>query len=242
MFPPNKQQNDCSIPQIPLVTLLRSCVVKASLTVEAAFSLPIFFFGLLILVHLMTGIKLKAEGDLALSNRARAIASAAGIGSGLASVSSPSLWVDLSGSADASLSVPFFPGGSLFLRTHARVYPWIGYEPGSDDAGSGSDDEMVYVTNYASVYHTHGDCTHLDLSIYATTTSRVGDLRNDYGERYKPCDGFPKDYTGVVYVTTKGDRYYPTAQSAGLTRHVSLMKKSELGDLPLCERCGSRHS
>ena len=53
-------------------------------------------------------------------------------------------------------------------------------------------DEMVYITDNESVYHTHADCTHLDLTIIETTTDAVGSLRNKYGQKYKKCDYFPK--------------------------------------------------
>ena len=75
----------------------------------------------------------------------------------------------------------------------------------------------------------HEDCTHLDLTIIATTTDEVGSLRNEYGARYRKCDYFPSGYTGPVYVTAKGDRYYPSLNYGGVTRHDS-------GRLQLCLR------
>ena len=229
---------------------------RASLTAECAVVLPLFFFAVLTLICLMDAAALEASGNLALSNRAREMAAAAGTASAASGAfeggaakegntgSASALtgaWIRLRSSESVPFPVPLLSRRGIRVRTSARVYPWIGYAPGSDDAGAGQDG-MVYLTDYASVYHTFADCTHLDLAIYATTTAQVGRLRNEYGRRYQPCSGFPSGYAGVVYVTKKGDCYYPSLSYAGLTRHVYLVPRSNAGHLAVCERCARREA
>ena len=67
----------------------------------------------------------------------------------------------------------------------------------------------------------------------------VKNLRNEYGSRYRPCDGFPKNYDGPVYVTVKGEYYYPSTDYNSLTRHVRMVSKTECPELHICERCAA---
>lgn len=195
------------------------------------------------MIVVMDAIGIQVRGNLELSNKARRLAMDAAAASGFISGSAADgTWIDLAETKTYAFPFSMIPVPGIRLTQRARVYPWIGYQPGSDDAsGSGSgDDEMVYVTDNESVYHTHEDCTHLDLTIIATTTDEVGSLRNEYGARYRKCDYFPSGYTGPVYVTAKGDRYYPSLNYGGVTRHVHLVKKSETGAVKECERCAAR--
>ena len=73
-----------------------------------------------------------------------------------------------------------------------------------------------------------------------TDISNVKNMRNAYGKRYKKCRGFPENYNGPVYLTEKGDYYYPSSDYNSLVRHVSVTEQSECGDLCLCERCAAR--
>lgn len=215
-------------------------IKKASLTIEAAFVLPLFFLAFVTLITFMNAIGTQVSGNLTLSNKARKLAMNAAYGNSVISGSVlDGAWVDLQETKTFSFPFSMVPVPSLRIWIRARVYPWIGYKEGDDDASDSEDkdEEMVYVTDYKSVYHTHADCSHLDLTVIASTTDAVGKLRNSYGKKYRKCDAFPAGYTGTVYVTAKGDRYYPSLEYAGVTRHVRMVKKSEIGDLEECERC-----
>lgn len=99
---------------------------------------------------------------------------------------------------------------------------------------------MVYVTQNESVYHTHADCTHINLTIIKTDMAGIANLRNAYGRKYRKCSNFPYDYDGPVYVTATGDYYYPSLEYGSLTRHVCMKKRSECRGLRKCERCEAR--
>ena len=208
----------------------------ASLTVECALSFPLFAFAVLSLILLLSLFGQYGETALTLSNTARSTA----VYASLAGDAAPE-WIDLTDHVD--LDFPFFPGlRHLSFPVRARVRSYTGFSEdaltvGEEDSQSAS---LCYLTEYESVYHTHADCTHLDLSVRLSDTGSVASLRNDYGERYRPCDGFPAGYQGEVYVTAKGDRYYPSPGYAGLTRHVRAVSAEDCSGLSLCARCAAR--
>ena len=117
------------------------------------------------------------------------------------------------------------------------VHAWTGYDSG--DAGKtdgGAGDEMVYVSDYESVYHTSVHCTHLDLSIHQGTKEQVERQRNEYGKKYHACERCGGD-SHLVYYTEKGDRYHSEASCSGLKRTVRLVEKSQIQEHTQCERC-----
>ena len=208
--------------------------LAGSMTLECAMTLPLFLMACVILLLLVSMPARYAEKMLDLSNKARqtAMYSASADGMGIE-------WIDLP--SFVTQEIPFIPSPPLRVPVRARCRVWTGADASVfGEAGGISGDPLVYVTDYESVYHTHADCTHLDLAVIKTDTDHVGSLRNVDGERYRKCDGFPKGYTGPVYVTEKGDRYYPSTDYAGLTRHVHLKSLSDAEGLPLCERCAAR--
>ncbi len=213
---------------------------RASLTVECAAVLPLFFLICLALITFMDAVRLQTETNMELSNKARRLA----VYTGLAGETADGVWIDLGSTERFTCALGLLPVPAIKVAVRARVYPWVGgslqEEYGS--SGDGESSRMVYVTNNESVYHTHADCTHLDLTIRTSTTSAVGSLRNEYGEKYKPCDGFPKDYTGTVYISSKGNRYYPASDWGGITRHVKLVEEDSVSGLKECSRCSARSS
>ena len=209
----------------------------SSLTAECALVLPLFLMAVLTMLSVIDLLGDLGAEDLSLSNRARELAVYAGAAGG----SGPE-WIDLTAQVRPKISFSVFPSGGIRAQARARVRVWKGFDASDFSPGETASDaeQTVYVTDYESVCHTHADCTHLDLTVIRTDTKTVGSLRNVYGERYKKCDGFPSGYTGTVYVTAKGDRYYPSSDYAGLNRHVRITTAGEAGGLPVCSRCAER--
>ena len=216
---------------------------NASLTVECAAVLPIFFFACITLIMFMDAVRIQGEKNLDLSNKVRTLAEAAGLKE--QAEGSDGRWIDIRKVQKYSypFALPGIPALRMLLR--ARVYPWIGSsEAIGSSTSEGSDDEdgIVLITDNQSVYHTDPGCTHLDLTVFKSTTSEIRNLRNDYGRKYKKCRGFPRGYSGPVYASAKGDYYYPSDQYGSLVRHVHIVRKSECAGLEECERCSMKHS
>lgn len=129
------------------------------------------------------------------------------------------------------------PVSKIKVRNNSTVHAWTGYDPRSlDQTEGGAGGEMVYVTEYESVYHTSSHCTHLDLSVHQGTKTQVEQQRNEYGGKYYACERCGGDST-LVYYTEKGDRYHSQASCSGLKRTVRLVEKSEIQAYTQCERC-----
>lgn len=96
------------------------------------------------------------------------------------------------------------------------------------------------MTESGSVYHTKAGCRYLNLSITQVSGSSVSQKRNDNGERYSPCEicSHHQNPSGTVYITGSGNRYHNNASCSGLKRTVRLVKKSQLGDMHVCSKCG----
>ena len=111
-------------------------------------------------------------------------------------------------------------------------------------AGPGEEEKketMVYVTENGSVYHKSMGCSYLDLSTSQVSKSAVPGLRNQYGEKYTPCETCSKnaEEAGMVYITETGNRYHTLESCSGLKRTVRMVKQSHVsGKMHVCSRCG----
>lgn len=125
----------------------------------------------------------------------------------------------------------------------SSVHAWTGYDSNHIDMEPSDSEEMVYVTDYQGVYHTFSDCTYLSLSVTTASKSSLSSLRNVYGEKYHPCERcvHSSSNQNIFYITQNGNRYHSSSSCGGLTRHVRLIKKSELQNLHLCSRCAQRN-
>ncbi len=278
LFPEDKRQED-----IKKVSLQRkrspSCPMdgagkysgRASLTVEAAAVLPLFFLALLMLVGMLDIFRAQAQVTAELDSSIRELGmhaysaqgqegpergiSAAACGDYARSrLTLPENCENLQvteSSWDGSqirlgvryqyrLPVAFFPVPGITLENSARVHAWVGYQGGlSGDSQEGSGEEMVFVTRNGSVYHTHGDCTYLQLTIYQTTLEEAQKRRNEQGGRYHACEkcgGLGE----AVYLSPQGEAYHSSRECSGLTRHVEMVKLTECGGLSQCSRCAGR--
>ena len=118
---------------------------------------------------------------------------------------------------------------------------WTGAEESGKGSGNSTEpEEMVFVTESGSVYHTKASCRYLNLSITQVSGSSVSQRRNDNGEKYSPCETCSRHQnpSGTVYITGSGNRYHNDASCSGLKRTVRLVKKSQLGDMHVCSKCG----
>ena len=128
---------------------------------------------------------------------------------------------------------------SFFCR--ARVHAWTGYRESEEGGWDGSEEKMVYLTERQTVYHTHGDCSHLQISIQCTTRKGIASRRNANGGKYTPCPHCKPDYHDrALYFTSYGDRYHCDVQCQSLKRTGRLVPESAVSGLKECSRCAER--
>lgn len=131
--------------------------------------------------------------------------------------------------------------GILFIQ-RASVRGWTGRkgsEGTKEGTGTGeNENQMVYVTEHGTVYHTDLQCTHIKLSIRQVEKDALTDLRNGSGEIYHSCEKCGNDAGSLVYITNEGNRYHSSLECSGLKRTVKEVSLEEAGQLRPCSKCG----
>lgn len=221
-------------------TSLRTSLKKASIAVETALVLPIFFLGMVTMISFMDIYKLQTEHLTKLCEKTKEAGMYAYV---------------LDGSGPDNITLPDFytyePIGGLVplpdvrMFNTVKVHAWTGKEYVNEEGLAGGEEKekepMIYVTENGSVYHKDIGCSYLDLSISHVSKNAAEGLRNHYGEKYSPCEtcGKGQEQGGMVYITETGNRYHTLESCSGLKRTVRMEKQSHVsGKMHACSRCG----
>ena len=133
------------------------------------------------------------------------------------------------------IPVPFFRLPVTTFEERLRVKGWTGQ---SKLVSLGSRDEIVYVTEYGTVYHKSLACSYLELSIRVVNKNAIATERNASGGMYYICERCENMGAGsVVYVTDYGSRYHMSLNCSGLKRTVYAVPLYELNELGGCSKC-----
>lgn len=149
--------------------------------------------------------------------------------------------VDLKARVTYRFPVSFAGIKQAVFTVRAVVHAWTGYQGKEAEGVPGISEEMVYVTERQTVYHTHSDCTHMNVTVYCVTEKEARKKRNEYGRKYTACSHCKGEGgSDTVYITPRGDTYHVSSECSGLKRTVRLVKKSEVVSLQECSRCKER--
>lgn len=133
------------------------------------------------------------------------------------------------------LPFPRFLNLTLRLNESFQLRAWTGCRGAKTEAG---EDEIVYITDYGTVYHEDYQCKYLKLSIRYVPAEEVEGLRNLDGGIYYPCErcvyGSPM---AGVYITDYGSRYHNSLNCNGLKRTIRAVRKSEVAGRGACSNC-----
>lgn len=104
------------------------------------------------------------------------------------------------------------------------------------NGGKSEDQEWVYITPTDSVYHGSQECTHLKLSVKSVSAAK---LKKEW-KGYTPCGHCAKEGNvgAVVYITSEGKCYHVKIDCSGLKRTVYRIPKKQVGNRKPCSRCG----
>ena len=142
--------------------------------------------------------------------------------------------MDLSMKYQVEIPVLIFRIPAVTLKESVRVKGWNGY------AGNGfgnQEEETVYITDTGIVYHKDAECTYLELSIKAVSSSQIKNLRNENGGKYYACESCMKKEKQNVYITDTGNRYHSSLSCSRLKRTVYAVPLSEVYGRGGCKRC-----
>lgn len=209
---------------------------SASLTAEAAVILPLFLLAILSFISVMNVCQTQITAQAELAEKAKKMSMYAY----LADDYMNSEYIDLAETKTYRLEVSLVPLYRVNLALRGRVHTWTGRSEGERRADAENIfEEMVYVTDNQSVYHTDSHCSYLDLSIRGVQKEDLSLLRNEEGGRYYSCDKCCNGDEGctVYYITDHGDCYHASQACSGLIRKVRLIRKSEAGAISCCSRC-----
>lgn len=242
---------------------------KASVTVEAALTIPIFLFAILSLVYLLEMqsirtsiraaaqsaaktaaedvvtlpavniIKLKSDivNNIGAERIERSILSGGSSGIQCGKTYMSILTGEIHVTVEYSVRLPFpkFSNLTAKFKETMKVKGWNGY---TKREGNSEEDQVVYITDHALVYHEDYQCTYLQLSVQFIPASQLSTIRNEDGGRYHKCEKCVHGNTMAgVYVTNTGGKYHNSLNCSGLKRTVHAVKKSEVSMLGGCSRC-----
>lgn len=137
--------------------------------------------------------------------------------------------------------IKIFSFQDMEMLQRVRVRAWTGYEVvAAYSMEEEGDVTMVYITETGSVYHKSATCSHIRLSVSAIAGLPTTQ-RNENGGKYYPCekccDGELNPY-GTYYITSDGTRYHTKRDCSKIKRNVKEIPISEVGNRPVCKRCG----
>lgn len=141
------------------------------------------------------------------------------------------------------VKIPYLPGEKIgiHLVSRCRVKAWTGFEKKVIKEEDKTEEEIVYITETGSVYHTNINCTHLKLSIDEVALFNLEYIRNQGGGKYYACERCCQKQglfgTEKVFVTKTGNRYHCSKGCSGLKRTIIELPISQIGTRSQCKRC-----
>lgn len=221
---------------------------KGSVTVEAALLVPLFVIALMAIICLADGIKTrnsiqydlyKCTYDYACFNN-KLVSSTV-----MTKYRIPVRWDEENGVCCAWYyrKVPFFSGYKPVINQYIPMtfsdYSGVSMSPDDEDQQWG------YITDSSTVFHLSRECTYLKPSVTEVNAAEIKDKRNRSGGKYYRCLYCIKKnsgLTGTLYITKYGSRYHCDIDCSRLMRDVHRVRRKDNENLPLCSKCGSRHT
>ena len=229
-FPPINGEFFKPSEKVSFCTFLRLCR-RASLAVETALVLPLFFLGMVTMISFMDIYQIQTVHLQKLCEKTKEAGMYAYVLDGKVTLPDVYSYTPIGG---------LIPLSKVWMQNTITVHAWTGAEEQNDSGKGDTQEEMVYVTESGSVYHRKLGCRYLKVSLQQVPGSRISSMRNSYGEKYAACESCSRGQSpaGSVYVTSTGNRYHNQETCSGLKRTVKLVKLSQVGSMHACSSCG----
>lgn len=146
--------------------------------------------------------------------------------------------VELSVTYQLKPFIGWLPIGNFSITDKFFGHGWIGYVGGGSNDQEKESEIYVYITRTGTKYHYSEDCTYLKVQIQAVRREETDTLRNDSGEKYKPCELCSNEKKKLVYFTQWGNRYHSASDCSSLKRTVWMVPLSLTGSKTPCSKCG----
>lgn len=129
-------------------------------------------------------------------------------------------------------------GGGLRFQDQLFVHDFSGY-CGPIEGDDREEEEIVYITENGTRYHTDTGCVSLHISVQTVHSSQLSTMRNQNGGRYYPCERCHPSKSGVFFITRDGDRFHRGADCSSLKRTVRAVTLEEAVQMGrnACSKC-----
>lgn len=260
-----KIRKDLSLSRHVILKRVSINALHASLTVEAAFVVPVFLFAILQILSLFDIYKLQSHIESALHQSARkmAVYGYANEDTGVLSLlyvrgqikSAVKTEYCLAGMsvakskvmendridlvADYQIKPVFFnaPFVGFWVENRCLIRAFTGYDNAKGDISQQDGEELVYITEKGESYHRDYQCSALTVTVSCVPLAEAGNQRNYTGAKYYACTYCGKKAGNVVYITNYGNRYHGTILCRELKRSVMSVPISKVAGRRACKKC-----
>jgi len=119
---------------------------------------------------------------------------------------------------------------------------WVGYSADNNNSNNNNtqNEQTVYLTKHATVYHVSPDCRHLHVKERTCSQAQLKKERNKSGAKYYACSRcINGSYTGEVVITEYGTRYHSSSACTALEKPYTAVSLSEANAYRKCKTCGN---
>ena len=233
-----KTLNDSLItPNIPNDSKGASCfgLLSGSLTVEAAFVLPLFLFAMINILSLFLMFESYGAQLAKLHQTGRQLAVLSYL---QGTDQEQDIELVTARRIEPLIGIMGYQG-SLVVNG-CVMHKWIGYDLAGEAVSGEQTEEMVFVTERGSVFHSSRGCTYLNPAVESVTVAQASERRNENGRKYTPCQTCGGQGE-LVYITGDGERYHTSISCGGLKRKVNCITRTAALTMGkhACTRCGT---
>lgn len=135
----------------------------------------------------------------------------------------------------------FFTEYDFYVQQKFRFYPYLG-KTDEDLLVEETEEDIVYMTEYGTVYHESGACGYLNVIVRPVTADKVEYERNSFGRKYTLCERCDdEEIKEKVYISAGGTKYHLIASCPALKRTVIKKTREEVDGIPACHKCGDKN-
>ena len=136
----------------------------------------------------------------------------------------------------------FFPTISVPVIQNFKFYPYMGQqEEKVKHQDTKEKEEIFYMTEYGTVYHCSKACVYLNVMLKQILFSDIEEVRNKSGQRYTECSKCKEEEkTQQVYISLGGNKYHWSLQCPAVKRTIIEKKKEEINGMSACHKCGKQ--
>lgn len=135
--------------------------------------------------------------------------------------------------------IPFGEFEGFLMQSRYYGHAFVGYGLSGEAQESYRQDEYVFITPTGTVYHRDRECSYLKPSITPILAQDLGGARNHGGGKYYACEVCNPSKSGLLYITSDGNRYHSSPECSSLKRTIYAVTLESVKDsMPPCSKCG----